>query len=312
MSENTSLVSHQENGLALFYALISGKLQPGRLWQKPRYRVKYFFRSLIYSRATARLLSAIAADSVMRDMLALQDTLPSKIHRPYLYLSMPMLARSEAIISHYDFASRLALPTLRTALLSSTPLVLTEFIGKNGEHFVVKLVCTGRCEREGEVNMFIDCDNTCLAMLTFAVINQQQQRVLMIGGMQGAHRDIAHDVIRDATKACYGLFPKRLLLEAVQMFANATGVARIEAVSDRGHVFRSLRYRLSKKSLFHASYDEFWTSINAERISGDLFSLPLSFPRKPMEEIASKKRSEYRKRYALLDSMQESFRQHLI
>ena len=31
--------------------------------------------------------------------------------------------------------------------------------------------------------------------------------------------------------------------------------------------------------------------------------LPLAMPRKPMEEIASKKRSEYRRRYALLDSL---------
>ena len=31
--------------------------------------------------------------------------------------------------------------------------------------------------------------------------------------------------------------------------------------------------------------------------------LPLAMPRKPMEEIASKKRAEYRRRYALLDSL---------
>ena len=31
--------------------------------------------------------------------------------------------------------------------------------------------------------------------------------------------------------------------------------------------------------------------------------LPLVMPRKPLEEIASKKRSEYRRRYALLDSL---------
>ncbi|WP_099706261.1 MULTISPECIES: VirK/YbjX family protein [unclassified Erwinia] len=311
MSENTSQMIHKESGLSLFYALVSGRLQPGGLWQQPLYRVKYLVRAFIYPRATMQLLSAIAASQVMQTMLPLQNTLPGKIHRPYLYLSLPVQARSEAIISHYDFASRLPLASLRTALLSSVPLTLTTFSGKNGEHFVVELVCSGRCEREGEANMFIKCNHTRLAMLTFAVINKPQ-RVLIIGGIQGAHRDTPHEVIRDATRACHGLFPKRLLLEVVQMLAAITGVTRIEAVSDRGHVFRSLRYRLSKKRLFHASYDEFWRAIYGQPVSRDLFSLPLCFPRKPLTEIVSKKRSEYRKRYDLLDAMQESFRHHVL
>jgi len=35
----------------------------------------------------------------------------------------------------------------------------------------------------------------------------------------------------------------------------------------------------------------------------ELFTLPLSMARKDLEEIASKKRAEYRRRYALLDTL---------
>lgn len=311
MSENT-LVQRRESGLPLFWSLVSGKLQPGRLWQKPRYRVKYLFRSVIFALPSARLLSAVANDPVLQGMMTTQDTLLSKIHRPYLYLSMPMMARSEAIISHYQFASQLTVPAFRNALLSPSEVRLADFQGKGGEHFIVRMACYGRCEREGEANVIIEQDGVRLAMLTFAVIEKAGKRVMVIGGIQGASRETAHETIRDATKSCFGLFPKRLLLEAVQLFARATGIEEIEAVGDRGHVFRSLRYLFSKKSLFHASYDEFWASLNARAISPRLYALPLTFPRKPMEEIASKKRSEYRKRYELLDAMEQSFRQNLI
>lgn len=69
-------------------------------------------------------------------------------------------------------------------------------------------------------------------------------------------------MIKQATRACYGLFPKRLLLEFIWQLAARSQIAAIYGVSDNGHVFRALRYRLSKGRHFHASYDEFWQSID--------------------------------------------------
>ncbi|MCX8963063.1 DUF535 domain-containing protein [Erwinia psidii] len=48
--------------------------------------------------------------------------------------------------------------------------------------------------------------------------------MLVIGGMQGAHRDTPHELIRDATRACYGLFPERLLMETLLLFCRAAGM----------------------------------------------------------------------------------------
>jgi len=36
-----------------------------------------------------------------------------------------------------------------------------------------------------------------------------------------------------------------------------------------------------------------------------MFALPLMLPRKTLEDIASKKRAEYRRRYTLLDTLAE-------
>lgn len=306
---DTTLVPHQENSLIFFLSLISGKVKPGKLWYDPEYRIKYLFRSLAWPVATRKMLTAITEEPVMREVLPIQHTLPSKIHRPYLYNGMPMAARTHAIISHYQYVKQLSSLRLRQAMLTQQGVELVNFAGKNGETFTVTLACTGRCEREGEVNLLFRRDGVQLAMLTFAVTTVDGEKMAMIGGIQGAHRDTPHELIREATKACYGLFPKRLLMETLTLICAETGVTKIEAVSDNGHIFRSLRYRLKKRSLFHASYNEFWETLNAQPSGNKLYSLPLSFPRKPLEEIASKKRSEYRKRYDLLDTLREQFSQ---
>ncbi|CAK9886343.1 MAG: putative protein [Candidatus Erwinia impunctatus] len=305
---DTALPQRQVTGLNYFHHLVTGRLKPGRLWLERNYRIKYFFRSIAYPRTTCKMMSALASEPLMQQILPIQHTLPSKIHRPYLYCGMPRIVRAQAIIDHYQFIKQLALPRMQTAMLTKQGIDLASFSGKNEESFVINLACTGRCEREGEVNLSISCNGTALAIITFAIMFQQGEKAIIIGGLQGAHRDTPHEAIREATKACHGLFPKRLLIETLMLFAAATCISKIQAVSDKGHIFRSLRYRLKKRRLFHAQYDEFWESLNAQRISSQLYQLPVTLPRKSLEDIASKKRAEARRRYELLDNLAASFR----
>ncbi|MGS6579831.1 DUF535 family protein, partial [Enterobacter hormaechei] len=73
--------------------------------------------------------------------------------------------------------------------------------------------------------------------------------------------------------------------------------------SNATHIYRSWRYRKKKEGKLLADYDCFWRSLGGQQQENGNFALPLTMPRKPMEEIASKKRSEYRRRYILLDSL---------
>ncbi len=140
--------------------------------------------------------------------------------------------------------------------------------------------------------------------MTFALCQYQGKRTLFIGGLQGAKANIPHDAIQAATKSCHGLFPKRLLLEACTELTAYLDVEQIIAVSNDTHIYQSWRYRKKKQGLLHADYDSFWESLSGERTAERTFRLPLFIARKAMEEIASKKRAEYRRRYELLDSLQ--------
>ena len=189
-------------------------------------------------------------------------------------------------------------------MTAANELPLLELAGKDDSRFTLSASSAGKAEREGETTLWLrDGDGIVLASATFSVSRQQDRWQLTIGGLQGPRSNISHEVIKRATRACYGLFPKRLLMEFIWLMAARCGIQHIYGVSDNGHVFRALRYRLSKGRHFHASYDEFWQSIEGVADGAWRWRLPLKLERKTLESIASKKRAEYRRRFQLLDDM---------
>ncbi|MDI9765693.1 VirK/YbjX family protein [Pantoea dispersa] len=301
-----SIITHSEpdsvSSAALFIPLVSGKLRPNKLWNSQQFRLKFALRSAVFPLTTFNYLHQLAKLSFLPQLLNSQGLLPAKPHRPYLRAGFSVAQRAQAILDHYQLMDKLANNQLRQLLLSPSGNLLARFTGKNEEQFAL-YCCSGHYDREGEITLLLNYQDMTLASLSFSIIQEQQQRTLLIGGLQGPRKHISSDVIRDATKAAHGVFPKRLLMEAVFILAAQCGVEAITAVGDTTHVFRSLRYRHSKGDKFFASYSEFWLSLGGEMRGDELFTLPLSMARKDLEEIASKKRAEYRRRYALLDTL---------
>lgn len=301
-----SIITHSEpdsvSSAALFIPLVSGKLRPNKLWNSQQFRLKFALRSAVFPLTTFNYLHQLAKFSFLPQLLNSQGLLPAKPHRPYLRAGFSVAQRAQAILDHYQLMDKLANNQLRQLLLSPSGNLLARFTGKNEEQFAL-YCCSGHYDREGEITLLLNYQDMTLASLSFSIIQEQQQCTLLIGGLQGPRKHISSDVIRDATKAAHGVFPKRLLMEAVFILAAQCGVQAITAVGDTTHVFRSLRYRHSKGDKFFASYSEFWLSLGGEMRGDELFTLPLSMARKDLEEIASKKRAEYRRRYALLDTL---------
>lgn len=148
-----------------------------------------------------------------------------------------------------------------------------------------------------------DGNQTLLASATFSVVRQQEQWQLVIGGLQGPRRNVPHEVIKLATRACYGLFPKRLLLEFIWALAARSHIQAIYGVAITVTFSARCAIDLSKGRHFHASYDEFWQSIDGVADGAWRWRLPQQMERKSLEDIASKKRAEYRRRFQLLDDL---------
>jgi uncharacterized protein VirK/YbjX len=219
--------------------------------------------------------------------------------------------RAEAILHHYAWIDALPDSGLAHLFTSPSPLPLLQFATKEEASYTIYATSAVKAEREGETTLWLRAgDNTLLASLTFSVIRENDRSVLVIGGLQGPRRDVGRETIKNATRACYGLFPKRILLEAVFNLAKQSGISALYGVSDEGHVFRALRYRLSKGRHLHASYDEFWASLGGKPDNAFRWVLPFGMERKSLESIASKKRAEYRRRFQLLDEIEHAIDAH--
>lgn len=307
MSDNTLLNTYLHKPRRnIISDLIAGKLLPSTIWHKRSYRFKFMLRTALFYTPTCRMLEKLGQRSDFEQILKAQVTLPSKPHRQYLVRGLNANQRADAVISHYQFVDGLPSRQLAAALTSVSETQLVTFCGKDDSQFTLSACCAKSAEREGESTIWLrDGNENVIASLTFSVIRENDQWHLVIGGLQGPRKQISHDVIKQATRACHGLFPKRVIMEFIWQFAAQTNISGIYGVSDNGHVFRALRYRLSKGRHFHASYDEFWQSIEGVKQNSWRWQLPQQLERKTLESIASKKRAEYRRRFQLLDEMAE-------
>lgn len=300
-----------KNSWALFISLALGRWQPSHSWQKLTYRYKFILRSLAMPFSTAKLMKNLASQPLLLSILAAQPGLPCRLHRPYLALNITRSKTLAVIAYHYqNFTERLSEAMLKT-YFTEQGYYLAELKGKNDERYFISISGYDLQGKEGETSLnFCDDQHVILSKLTFTLCHKKGKKTLFIGGLQGAKPWIPHESIQTATKACHGLFPKRLLLETLCILANQLDVEQILAVGNSTHIFRSWRYEKKKKQLMHSDYDSFWLSMGGILLDDSLFLLRPTVERKSLKDIASKKRAEYRRRYELLDNLAHSIDTH--
>lgn len=298
------------NGLQLMTALANGDKAPSKAWKKTSFRLKFIARSLFCWRTTSGLLSTLASNPLLNEILNAQPNLPCKLHRPYLAANMSKIECLFALRDHYDLSLQ-RMP--RKMLLShlNKPFVLASATGKSGTAVSLELAAIDNLNKEGETTLLLrNASGIMLAEITFALMHYQQQPTLFIGGLQGANHQVPHAEIQLTTKECHGLFPKRLVLEGLCTLARHLGIQQIVAVGNATHIYQNWRYRSKKKDKLHADYDQFWTSMGGKMLESGYFLLPEHIARKPIDEVVSKKRAEYRRRYQLLDELEQGMAEH--
>lgn len=295
----------------LMMALLNGEKMPSKAWAKTSFRLKFLSRSLLSWPTTRCLLNTLAANPLLDEILHAQPNLPCKLHRPYLAANMSRIDRLLALRDHYNLIAQCMPLRMRLGHLGSQPFTLSKVQDKNGEQICLQLASLDHLNKEGEATLLLrNSQGIMLAEMTFTLMNYQQQPTLFIGGLQGANCGVPHAEIQHMTKACHGLFPKRLVLEGICHLAQQLGIRQIIAVGNASHIYQNWRYHNKKKGLLHADYDLFWLSLAGRQLDNGYFLLPECIARKPMAEIASKKRAEYRRRYQLLDELQQGIGSH--
>ena len=308
---NITNMSQPKSKWQLFNWLCTGKLPLNELWLKSTYRFKFFFRTLFLSPITFKLLDKLRLYPLLGYYLSCQTNLPCKLQRPYLASCLSQQERFEALAYHYDFLAKHPDSMTKAFYNPNIAFVLADVKVKNDANIKIAIQARNKFAREGEISLyFYDNDGIDLATITFTIMQYQQKTTLFIGGLQGTGHHDARIRVQQATKQCYGLFPKRIALEAALVIARYFNLEQIVAVGNKTHIYNNWRYNTRQERIL-SDYDDFWLTIDGKQDSNGLFILPNQIYRKSLDEIASKKRSEYRNRYALLDQLENSITENL-
>ena len=139
--------------------------------------------------------------------------------------------------------------------------------------------------------------------------NQTGCDALYIGAMQGPNMDDAKDVIKKLTKHCHGYRTKNLILYMTQAVARTLGIEKIYAVTNYGY-YANNHVRVDRK--LKTSFSDFWEEAGGTPTADKRFyELPLIEPRKTMDEVPTRKRAVYRRRFELLDSIDRDIEENV-
>lgn len=147
--------------------------------------------------------------------------------------------------------------------------------------------------------------------LAFSLAFEEGQVVSHIGAIQGVDVEGIMGDYKDLTKALHGMRPRDFLVELFRIFCRCMGVTRIYAVNDAKRQHRSRYFGSAKSEDLLLNYNDVWLERGGIQDGEDFFVLSVETPMRNLDEVPSKKRAMYRRRYELLQSIEELMQMRL-
>ena len=235
-----------------------------------------------------------AGNPALQEVLALRPSIVTCAVHPYLHSAWPAQRKLETVAGHY------ALLQGRLAFLRAASARMIE-LADLGDGLQIQIEAPGKFEHEGQLVINLVRDQLRLYSLAFTFGHVSGKRVAYIGALQGLHSPDALPIYRVLTHRMHGLRPRDLLVTAFRALCLALGFRRILAVSDHDRV-SSNPYFASSSQVF-ASYDSAWLENGGIVTRDGFFELGACLTPRSAEDIPSRKRAQYRRRYALLTDL---------
>jgi uncharacterized protein VirK/YbjX len=140
-----------------------------------------------------------------------------------------------------------------------------------------------------------------LYSLTFALGQVGTERVAYAGGLQGLRSPEAIEMYRSLTHFMHGLRPRDMIVTAFRLLCGSLGVARILAISDAKRICSNSYH--SPESQVFSSYDSAWSECGGVPVGDAFFELSPRLAQRSAKDTPSRKRAQYRRRYAMLDAI---------
>ena len=288
-------------------------------WREKRWVLLHTLRSIKTKKEVKELEDFFANYKAASGLLEEQVGLYELMSRIFLYRESTVKERLQAIKDHFTLLSEKMTDDSIQSMYSKdennllddvTRMIRGLVIWKSDDLNMKARLYYGPGQRkEGFLTLLLTINNEGIFHANIRLgKGLEQEAALWIGTIQGYKEGLGNSKI--ATKKMYGYRPKNFIVFLLQELAKIWGLESIYAVSDYGFYANTHLIRGHKAKV--AELDSLWEE-SGGIICEDrrFFKLPLQENRKPIEEVKSQKRSQYRKRYELLDSSMIEIRDNL-
>ena len=295
------------------------KIYGKRSWRETRRVVLHTARSLGRRQHMKRLENYFANYKPDPELLHRQIGLYELMTRIFFYKDSTATERLDGIINHFDYIQNIFTDEAIQSMYSIDKDNLLDDVSRIKRGIVVwqseeldmkaQLYYGAGQRKEGLLTLLLTLENQGVYHANFRFGKGfNGEPAMWIGTVQGYKDGL--DNAKTVTKKMFGYRPKNFIMFLLRHIAVICKVESIYAVSDEGfyantHLVRGHRAKV-------AELDSLWEESGGVVCSDErFFKIPLEEYRKPIEEIKSQKRSQYRKRYDLLDQYEQEIQDHM-
>ncbi len=221
------------------------------------------------------------------------------IYWPYINYTWRMEQRLHAIDQHFRMLNS------QSAIIAHATFHDIELARFDEEYAGLRLVLDKASWflREGEIVLNLFVNDQRLYSIAFTLGVNDGHPLIFVGALQGSNSEAALRIYRDMTHALHGMRPRDFLMVALKHLCGELGIGTIWAISNEKRQHNSPYFGNSHKKMVLVTYNNVWLEHGGKELDNGFYEIPAIVKYKDKDEIATRKRATYRRRYAVLDRL---------
>jgi uncharacterized protein len=157
--------------------------------------------------------------------------------------------------------------------------------------------------REGCLNLSLMLDDRRLMTLAFTLVQTGDSIDCYIGSMQGSNEADSTETYKAIAERLEDVRPRDFVFKTFRLFMLSLGIKEIYCIADNFHIRNHAFFGGGKNPVIQLPYDAMWVEHGAVDRGDGFFSIAAGVSERPLAEVPQKKRSRYKRRLEMLQSI---------